>query len=140
AKPSLERYVEAQEECWHEVRDELVQGKKRGHWMWFIFPQLKGHGYSTLSEYYGINNVEEARAYLDHVVLGPRLTDACSMLLQHEGLSAHAIFGITDAMKLRSCMALFHQATLKENSVFSEVTGKFFGGKPDPVTLQMLQG
>ena len=105
----LQRFVKAQESCYSDALDEIRRGQKTSHWMWFIFPQVKGLGRSYMADYYGIESEEEAKAYYNHPVLGQRLTEICTVLLNlPDGLTAREIFGYTDAMKLRSSMTLFY--------------------------------
>ncbi len=115
---------------------EVRAGYKSSHWMWYIFPQLKGLGFSSTAQYYGINGREEAMAYLKHPVLGARLREITSMLLTLEGKSAVEIFGRTDAMKLRSSMTLFY--AVSEDDLFKKVLDRYYDGKLDGRTLAML--
>src|SRR5437879_6461964 len=108
---NLQRFVDAQQEVYAGVVSELKQGRKYGHWIWFIFPQLKGLGYSANSEFFGIASLREARAYLQHPVLGVRLGECTQLVNAVEGRSAKDIFGEIDAMKFRSCMTLFAKAS-----------------------------
>lgn len=103
----LERFVKAQAEDYARALEEVRRGRKRTHWMWYIFPQLRGLGRSATAHQYGIANLEEARAYLAHPILGPRLLESCAAALCVEGKTAHEIFGSPDDLKLRSCMTLF---------------------------------
>lgn len=135
----LARFLEAQSRCYARVREELAAGEKASHWMWFIFPQLKGLGVSTTARRFGLSGLEEARAYLAHAVLGQRLRECTQLLLAVEGRSAHEIFGSPDDLKLRSCLTLFAQAApAREDRVFGEALAKYYGGEPDPVTLRLL--
>ena len=115
----LARFVEAQQDTYEQALAELTAGRKRGHWMWFVFPQIAGLGRSPTAVRYAISGSEEARAYLAHPVLGPRLRECAGILLGHSGLSAFDIFGGIDAMKLRSSMTLFAEAT--EDPLFQQV-------------------
>jgi uncharacterized protein (DUF1810 family) len=135
----LERFVTAQDAggTYEHAVDELRAGAKRSHWMWFIFPQVAGLGFSAMSQRYAIASLAEARAYLAHPVLGPRLVDCVRILAATEGRSAAAIFGGIDAMKLRSSMTLF-MAAAPDEPVFREVLEKYFGGQPDDATLERL--
>ncbi len=134
---NLQRFVDAQEDVFDEVLTELREGRKRSHWIWFIFPQMKGLGYSPQASYYGIGSLDEAAAYLIHTVLGPRLVE-CTRLVNHvEGRSIHHILGSPDDMKFRSSMTLFARAAEKE-PVFQAALDKYFGGEPDRLTLEML--
>jgi uncharacterized protein (DUF1810 family) len=138
----LARFVEAQALCYARVRDELTAGEKRSHWMWFIFPQLRGLGMSSTARRFGLSGLEEARAYLAHPLLGSRLRECARLVLAVEGRSAHAIFGSPDDLKLRSCLTLFAQAAAPspapETRVFGEALAKYYGGEPDPRTLELL--
>ncbi len=120
------------------VRRELAAGRKQTHWMWFVCPQLRGLGRSATARHYGIAGIEEARAYLAHPVLGPRLRDCTALLLETQGRSAHDIFGSPDDVKLRSCLTLFAEADPRAN-LFAEALARFFAGAPDPATLALLR-
>lgn len=132
---SLDRFVEAQASVIEQVRRELGAGQKRTHWMWFIFPQLRGLGRSPTALHYGIVSGTEARDYLAHPLLGPRLVECTGLVNQVEGKTALQIFGSPDDMKFRSCMTLF--ATL-QTSPFRDALAKFYGGEPDTLTLELL--
>ena len=134
----LERFVEAQEGVYEGVLRELRAGRKTGHWIWFIFPQLAGLGRSETSRFYGIASLDESRAYLDHPVLGPRLRECISVVLATSGATADQIFGSLDAMKVRSSMTLFHRAAPDE-PLFVEVLERFYGGVADAATDSMLR-
>ncbi len=135
----LARFISAQENSYEVALLEVTRGNKRSHWMWYIFPQLRGLGRSSTAQYYGITGVEEARAFLSHQVLGPRLIAVCEAALAVEGWSATEIFGTPDDMKLRSCATLFAQISGR-GSVFHKILDKYFGGKPDPCTMELLAG
>ena len=134
---NLERFVREQQIWYRHALAEVRQGKKYGHWMWFIFPQLRGLGRSETAEYFGISGREEAAAYLAHPVLGERLREITGALLELETVDSIGVFGYTDSMKLRSCMTLFHE--ISADPLYQQVLDKFYGGKPDPVTLSMLR-
>lgn len=135
----LERFVEAQSSGVHEQAiAELRSGRKRTHWMWFVFPQLRGLGHSAAAVRYGITGIDEARAYLAHPILGARLQDCAAVLDGLPGASALGMFGATDAMKLRSSLTLFAEAA-GPGSVFERLLGKFFAGERDDLTLRLLQ-
>ncbi len=134
----LERFVQAQQAVYAAVCAELRVGAKRSHWMWFIFPQLRGLGSSPSAQHYGLASLAEARAYLDHPVLGARLRECTRRLLVLEGRSAAEIFGYPDDLKLRSCLTLFERASPQEQ-LFSEALRKYCRGKPDLRTLELLQ-
>ena len=133
----MQRFIQAHENDYQTALAEVRVGYKCSHWMWYIFPQLKGLGFSSTAQYYGINGREEAIAYLKHPVLGARLREITSVLLTLEGKSAVEIFGRTDAMKLRSSMTLFY--AVSEDDLFKKVLEKYYGGKPDGRTLAMLK-
>jgi uncharacterized protein (DUF1810 family) len=134
----LQRFVTAQDRggTYQRAVAELRAGEKRSHWMWFIFPQVAGLGMSSVSQEYAISSAEEARAYLDHPELGPRLRECAAIVAATEGRTADQVFGPVDAMKLRSSMTLFAAAT--GEPVFTEVLEKFFGGEPDQATVTRL--
>ncbi|WP_285246200.1 DUF1810 domain-containing protein [Pseudarthrobacter sp. efr-133-R2A-89] len=137
----LERFVAAQDggDTYGSALGELQLGNKTGHWMWFIFPQVAGLGRSATSRTYAISSLAEARAYLDHPVLGPRLLECALALTTHAGRSASDILGGIDAQKLRSSMTLFLRAAPGE-TVFKTVLAQFFDGEPDPATDELLSG
>lgn len=132
----LERFVEAQRGVYAGVLDELRAGRKASHWMWFVFPQLRGLGHSATAHYYGIASAAEARAYLAHPVLGPRLRECIGLLLAVPGRSAHAIFGAPDDLKLRSSLTLFH--AVSGDPLFRRALDRFCDGRPDDLTLERL--
>jgi uncharacterized protein (DUF1810 family) len=134
----LERFVVAQEGVLDRALAEIVAGHKRTHWMWFVFPQLAGLGSSPTARRYAISGAAEARAYLDHPVLGPRLRECATALLAHEGGSAERIFGFPDDLKLCSSMTLF-AAVADDPALFDEVLDKFCGTR-DRRTLDLLDG
>ena len=133
----LQRFVTAQDEVYDDVVSELTAGHKESHWMWFVFPQVAGLGFSLNAEFYAIGSRAEAAAYLEHPVLGARLRECAELLLAVKGRSATQIFGVPDDVKLRSSMTLFAQVAAQD-SVFSKVLEKYFGGVPDPATLAAL--
>lgn len=122
-----ERFLGAQAPVWEEARAELRAGRKASHWMWFVFPQLRGLGRSPTAAFYGLDGLEDAAAYLAHPVLGARLAEAAGLLLAHRGTPAEAILGPVDALKLRSSMTLF-AAVPGAPEVFGRVLGAFFDG------------
>jgi uncharacterized protein (DUF1810 family) len=128
---SLERFVDAQAPVWDDVVSELRSGHKTTHWMWFVFPQLASLGRSATAKFYGMRGRQEARAYIEHPVLGPRLIQCCEMLSTLHDLQALDIFGHVDAMKFRSCLTLF-AAVAPEHAVFRTCLARFFGGEADP--------
>jgi uncharacterized protein (DUF1810 family) len=135
----LQRFVDAQDEgrTYETALRELRDGRKRSHWMWFIFPQIAGLGQSPTSRRYAISSLDEARAYVEHPVLGPRLEECARALLERSGASARDIFGGIDAMKLRSSITLFHRAD-PDNRLFSELLDRYFRGEPDEATDRLL--
>ncbi|RQS63638.1 DUF1810 domain-containing protein [Burkholderia sp. Bp8963] len=133
----LQRFVDAQDPVYAQVCDELKSGHKRSHWMWFVFPQIEGLGDSAMAQRYAIASLDEARAYLEHPVLGERLR-ACTRLVNHvDGRSIQEIFGYPDYLKFRSSVTLFAQAT-RDNAVFIEALDKYFGGEADHNTLARI--
>lgn len=135
----LDRFASAQQGSYDDALDELVRGRKTGHWMWFIFPQIAGLGRSEMSRRYAIGSLGEAQAYLAHPVLGPRLRECAAALLSVSERSAEEILGPIDAVKLRSSMTLFHRAA-PEEAVFREVLERYYGGVPDRATDAILGG
>jgi uncharacterized protein (DUF1810 family) len=136
----LQRFVDAQEDAavYARALGELREGRKRGHWIWFVFPQIAGLGSSPMSRVYAVGSLEEARAYLAHPLLGPRLHECCEALLATApSLSATQILGSIDALKLRSSMTLFHRAA-PEDPIFSDVLARFYASEPDPETDRRL--
>ena len=133
----LDRFVSAQAAMYPQVVAELQAGQKLSHWIWFIFPQMKGLGHSSMSEFYGIGSLEEARAYLRHPVLGPRLEQCVRLVNAIEKRSIELILGFPDDLKFRSSMTLFAHAA-SENTIFNEALKKYFNGEPDPRTVEML--
>jgi len=129
----LDRFLLSQAPIYDEVLQELRGGRKTGHWIWFIFPQLAGLGHSDMSSHFAIASLEEARAYLAHPVLGPRLLECAGIILATEGRTAREIFGSIDSMKLRSSMTLFHRAAPHE-PVFAQVLDRYYGGLADEAT------
>jgi uncharacterized protein (DUF1810 family) len=133
----LQRFVEAQDGVYARALAELRRGRKTGHWMWFVFPQVAGLGFSAMSQRYAIGSLEEAREYLADPVLGARLRESAAAVLAVDGRSAEDIFGGIDAVKLRSSMTLFHRADPSE-STFPAVLDKYFAGEADPATDERL--
>jgi uncharacterized protein (DUF1810 family) len=133
----LERFVAAQEPVWDRVRAELARGRKASHWMWFVFPQLAGLGSSSTARAYAVSGLDEAQAYLAHPVLGPRLREAAELAAAVEARTASEVFGYPDDLKLRSSMTLFARAA-PQDPVFTAVLDRYFGGDPDPRTLELL--
>jgi uncharacterized protein (DUF1810 family) len=134
---NLQRFVDAQDSVFAQVCSELREGRKRGHWIWFIFPQIQGLGYSSLAQKFAISSLEEAKAYLEHPILGPRLRECCRLATLIEGRSISEIFGYPDDLKFRSSLTLFAHAT-NENQIFQDALEKYFKGEFDPLTLERL--
>jgi len=134
----LQRFVEAQSGCYEQVCRELGEGRKQSHWMWFIFPQLKGLGHSSMANRYAISSRQEAEAYLAHPILGPRLRHCTQLVILIEGRSIQQIFGVPDDLKFRSSMTLFAN-TARENKFCKDALQKYFAGIPDQLTLDRLQ-
>jgi uncharacterized protein (DUF1810 family) len=133
----LERFVDAQEHVYSNVLGELQSGRKTGHWIWFIFPQIAGLGRSATSQEFAIATLDEARDYLDHPVLGARLRECAELVQAVQGRTADQIFGPLDAMKVRSCMTLFHRAAPDE-PLFRRVLDRYYGGVADGATDRLL--
>lgn len=133
----LQRFVEAQNPVYRQVCAELAAGAKTSHWMWFVFPQLKGLGHSALAQHFGLASKAEAQAYWQHAVLGPRLKECIELVLAVEGKTALEIFGATDELKFRSSLTLFAQAAPQE-PVFTRALTKYFDGESDARTLNLL--
>lgn len=134
---NLERFVIAQNSVFKQVLSELKAGTKMSHWMWFIFPQIRGLGRSSISLEYAISSRNEAQAYLQHPVLGPRLKECTRLVLRVEGRSAADIFDSPDDMKFRSSMTLFAQVSV-DDDIFQRALQKYFNGTPDQLTLDRL--
>ena len=134
---SLERFIEAQYAAYPAALQELRAGLKRSHWMWFVFPQLRGLGHSSTSNYYGLAGKAEARVYLDHPILGLRLKEATEAVLAHDHLSVEQIFGHPDFLKFHSCMTLFAQVS--EDGPFKRALDRFYEGELDPNTKRLLE-
>ena len=137
----LGRFVAAQDayRSYEDATAELRRGRKTSHWMWFVFPQIAGLGFSPTSQRYAISSLDEARAYLAHPVLGPRLIECAGIVAATQDRTAEQIFGEIDAMKLRSSATLFLRAAPGE-PVFARVLSQYFGGEPDPATDRLLGG
>jgi uncharacterized protein (DUF1810 family) len=133
----LARFTTAQEGVYTRALAEIRNGEKRSHWMWFIFPQIDGLGFSSTAKHYAIKSPDEARQYLAHPVLGPRLIECAEAVLAVEGRSASDIFGYPDDLKLKSCMTLFESVT-GQGSVFSQVLAKYYQGNRDTRTQEIL--
>ena len=134
---NLERFIDAQEADYERALSEINNGKKQSHWMWYIFPQMKALGKSEIANFYGIIDLEEAENYLNHPVLGKHLIEISEAVFNLEEKSATEIFGCPDTMKLKSSMTLF-SSVKNSNPIFSRVLEKYFGGKSDEITLELL--
>ena len=133
----LRRFVDAQAPTYADAIAELTAGRKRSHWMWYVFPQYAGLGRSAMAERYAIRSLDEAKAYLRHPVLGPRLVECANAVLALKGPTAHEIFGSPDDLKLRSSATLFSRVA-EPGSVFHRIIERYFDGKPDGRTLQLM--
>lgn len=134
---NLKRFVDAQKPVFEQVRAELSRGRKTGHWMWFIFPQIQGLGFSETAQYFAISSQAEATTYLEHPILGPRLRECTRLVIQIQGQSIDRIFGHPDNLKFQSSMTLFAR-TAAENGIFLDALKKYFGGKFDRATMDRL--
>lgn len=134
----LRRFITAQDPVIEAVRDELRAGRKASHWMWFVFPQIRGLGSSSMAQRYALGSSQEARAYHEHPVLGARLRECTQLVLQVEDLRAEQIFGYPDDLKFRSCMTLFAQV-VPEQPLYRTALEKYFAGEPDARTLESGQ-
>ena len=134
----LDRFVVEQGRVYEDVLDELRRGRKTGHWIWFIFPQIAGLGSSFMSQRFAIASLDEARDYLAHPILGGRLRECAGLVLKTSGLTAEQIFGSLDAMKIRSCMTLFHRAA-PEETIFAQVLDRYYRGVMDEATDARLE-
>ena len=133
----LQRFVDAQNSVYGRVCAELRNGRKQSHWMWFIFPQIAGLGRSAMAQRYAISSLDEAKAYLNHPILGSRLRECTRLVLTVEGRSAYEILGSPDDMKFHSCLTLFAQAA-PEDPIFRDALAKYFAGAEDSLTLAKL--
>ena len=131
------RFVEAQDPVYQSVLEELRAGHKRSHWMWYVFPQIRGLGGSAMAREYAISSKDEARAYAEHPILGARLRECTQLVMAVDGRTAAQIFSYPDELKFRSCMTLFEQSAT-EPAMFRAALLKYFGGKPDQLTLDIL--
>jgi len=136
----LIHFVDAQAKVYRQVVEELTDGRKQTHWMWFVFPQLSGLGHSSMAQRYAIRDLDHARRYLADPILGNRLRHDTRLISRHKGKSALEILGSPDDLKLRSCLTLFHEAASdkSDKSLFSEALNQFYNGEPDPSTLELL--
>jgi len=134
---NLHRFLDAQAHTYNTVLAELQSGRKLSHWIWFIFPQIAGLGHSGMAQQFAIASLAEAKAYLQHPALGPRLRECTQLVLNVDGRSAEEIFSFPDHLKFRSCMTLFMTAAT-DNQIFKDALLKYFNGKPDQLTLDLL--
>ena len=134
----LARFLNAQASVYPQVLSELRAGQKRSHWIWFIFPQMKGLGSSSHAQFYGISSLQEATAYWQHPVLGPRLEECTRLVNQVEKRPIEQILGYPDDLKFRSSMTLFSRA-VPEAAIFTQALDKYFAGQPDPLTIELLR-
>lgn len=135
---NLKRFTDAQARDYETALSEMKNGRKRSHWMWYIFPQIQGLGFSETSQFYAIKNKEEAQAFLQHPILGERLITICNVLLNLQNNNAHHIFGSPDDVKLKSCLTLF-AALPNADPIFEALLQKFFNGKKDENTLRIVR-
>lgn len=133
----LQRFIEAQKDSYSQALAEVRNGRKRSHWIWYIFPQVKGLGFSHYSQYYGISSLQEAKEYMENPLLGKRLLEITASLLLHKGKDIEAVMGYVDAMKLKSSMTLFD--AVMPGNVFAEVLDEFYGGERCQRTLDLLR-
>jgi uncharacterized protein (DUF1810 family) len=136
----LFRFLDAQAPIYRRVVEELTNGRKQTHWMWFIFPQVAGLGRSAMAQHYAIRDLDQARRYLANSILGPRLLEAVRLMLNHKGKSALEILGSPDDLKFRSCLTLFRQATSEDSdrALFADALDQFYRGEADSRTLELL--
>ena len=135
---SLNRFIEAQKQDYEQALAEIKSGHKRSHWMWYIFPQIKGLGFSSTAQYYAVKDLEEAGAYMQNPLLRTHLLEISGALLKLDSCDPEAVMGYPDDMKLKSCMTLF-EAVEPTESIFGKVLEKFFGGERDQRTLELMQ-
>ncbi|WP_114984519.1 DUF1810 domain-containing protein [Cyclonatronum proteinivorum] len=135
----LSRFIQAQDKSYEEALSEIKSGRKRSHWMWYIFPQFKGLGFSETSKYYSIKDIDEAERYLNHPILGERLKLITKELLALNENNANKVFGSPDDLKLKSSMTLFSAIDTSEENIFQAVLNKFFNGQTDNKTLTLLK-
>ena len=134
---NLERFIKAQEYNYKIALDEIRKGRKESHWIWYIFPQISGLGYSDMAKYYGINDLDEAKTYIDNEILGDRLIEISNELLKLNADDLIYVLGDIDTLKVKSCMTLFE--LVSDNSVFSEVLEKYYNGERDEKSLQLVK-
>lgn len=139
--PDLIRFLDAQDQIFGQVIDELTNGRKQTHWIWFVFPQLAGLGRSAMAQHYAITDLDQAKRYLADSILGARLRQVVKIMAGHHGKSAHEILGSPDALKFRSCLTLFREAASdhSDRALFTQALDEFYGGQPDDATLALLR-
>lgn len=135
----LNRFIKAQENSYEQALSEIKSGRKRSHWMWYIFPQFKGLGFSETSKYYSIKDLDEAKRYLNHPILGERLKIITNELLALNENNANKVFGSPDDLKLKSSMTLFATINISEENIFNAVLDKYFNGQTDNKTLTLIK-
>ena len=135
----LNRFIQAQESTYQEALSEIISGRKRSHWMWYVFPQFRGLGFSEKSKYYSIKSVDEAKNYLNHPILGERLKLITKELLALNENNANKVFGSPDDLKLKSSMTLFAAIDVSQEHIFQAVLDKFFNGQTDNKTLTLIE-
>jgi uncharacterized protein (DUF1810 family) len=140
ADADLVRFLDAQSDVYERVTNELIEGRKQTHWMWFVFPQLAGLGHSSMAQRYAIRDLDQARRYLAHPTLGSRLRRGVQLMTIHKDKSALDILGSPDDLKFRSCLTLFAQAASEESdrALFKQALDRFYGGNADPRTVELL--
>lgn len=140
--PDLIRFLDAQDQIYAQIVEELTNGRKQTHWMWFIFPQLAGLGRSAMAQHYAIRDLDQAKRYLANSILGQRLRQVVRLLINQTGKSAFEILGSPDDLKLRSCLTLFREAASEgsDRALFGKALDQFYCGEPDSRTLELLRG
>jgi uncharacterized protein (DUF1810 family) len=140
-EPDLIRFLDAQDQIYSQVIEELTNGRKQAHWTWFVFPQLAGLGRSAMAQHYAIRDLDQARRYLADSILGPRLRQVVKLMLDHKGKSALEILGSPDDLKFRSCLTLFREAAMEnsDRALFTTALDQFYRGQPDGRTLEALR-
>jgi uncharacterized protein (DUF1810 family) len=139
--PDLIRFVDAQDQIYEQVVEELTEGRKQTHWMWFIFPQLAGLGRSTMAQHYAIRDLDQARRYLADSILGPRLRQVVRLMIDQKNKSAFDVLGSPDDLKFRSCLTLFREAATDDSdrALFTKALNQFYRGKSDDRTLELMR-
>jgi uncharacterized protein (DUF1810 family) len=139
--PDLIRFVDAQDQIYEQVVEELTEGRKQTHWMWFIFPQLAGLGRSTMAQHYAIRDLDQARRYLADSILGPRLRQVVRLMIDQKNKSAFDVLGSPDDLKFRSCLTLFREAATDDSdrALFTKALNQFYRGQSDDRTLELMR-